>query len=100
MAEKLGLARSCIVEIEQGKRNVCLLNLQVIADGFEMSISEAFLQDLKKARPLVSHCPRSSELGRDTNHFLSAAGLISSIRKVFIFPGALGELTRALGGST
>lgn len=42
MAEKLGLGRTYIVEIEQGKRNVCLLNLQVIADGFEMPISKLF----------------------------------------------------------
>jgi transcriptional regulator with XRE-family HTH domain len=42
MAYRFGLDRSYIAEIETGKRNVCLLNLQVIADGFGMPIARLF----------------------------------------------------------
>ena len=42
MADVLGLDRSYLAEIEEGKRNVCLLNLKVIADGFKISLSKLF----------------------------------------------------------
>jgi transcriptional regulator with XRE-family HTH domain len=42
MADVLGLDRSYLAEIEEGKRNVCLLNLKVIADGFNVSLSQLF----------------------------------------------------------
>jgi transcriptional regulator with XRE-family HTH domain len=42
MADILGLDRSYIAEIETGKRNVCLLNLKVIADGLKISLSQLF----------------------------------------------------------
>jgi len=42
LADLLGLDRSYIAEIELGKRNVCLLNLEVIADGFDLSLSQLF----------------------------------------------------------
>ena len=42
MADVLGLDRSYLAEIEEGKRNVCLLNLKVIADGFKVSLSQLF----------------------------------------------------------
>lgn len=38
----LGLDRSYIAEIELGKRNVCLLNLKNIADGFGLTIAQLF----------------------------------------------------------
>lgn len=39
MAEKLGLDRSYLADAERGKRNVALVNLEVIALGFGMSVS-------------------------------------------------------------
>ena len=42
MADVLGLDRSYLAEIETGKRNVCLLNLKVIADGLGTSLSHLF----------------------------------------------------------
>jgi transcriptional regulator with XRE-family HTH domain len=42
LADKLGLDRSYLAEIEAGKRNVCLLNLTVIADGFGLTLSRLF----------------------------------------------------------
>ena len=42
MAHRLGLDRSYVGEIEQGKRNPCLLNLRVIADGLKISLAELF----------------------------------------------------------
>lgn len=42
LADYLGLDRSYIAEIETGKRNVCLLNLEVIAKGFHLSLSQLF----------------------------------------------------------
>ena len=42
MADILGLDRSYLAEIEEGKRNVCLLNIKVIADGLAMSLSQLF----------------------------------------------------------
>lgn len=43
MADVLGLDRSCLAEIEEGKRNVCLMNLDVIVDVLEMTLSRLFL---------------------------------------------------------
>jgi transcriptional regulator with XRE-family HTH domain len=42
MAHALGLNRSYLAEIEEGKMNPCLLNLQVIADGFGITMSTLF----------------------------------------------------------
>lgn len=42
MAFRLGLDRSYVGEIEQGKRNPCLLNLKVIADGLKISLARLF----------------------------------------------------------
>ena len=42
MADLFGLDRSYLAEIEEGKRNVCLLNLTVIADGFGLTLSRLF----------------------------------------------------------
>jgi transcriptional regulator with XRE-family HTH domain len=40
MAEKLGLDRSYLADLKRGKRNVALMNLEVIALGFELSLSQ------------------------------------------------------------
>ena len=42
LADHLGLDRSYIAEIEEGKRNPSLLNLKVIADGFGITLSRLF----------------------------------------------------------
>ena len=42
MADVLGLDRSYLAEIEAGKRNVCLLNLKVIADGLHITLARLF----------------------------------------------------------
>jgi transcriptional regulator with XRE-family HTH domain len=42
MADILGLDRSYSAEIEEGKRNVCLMNLEVIANGFGMTLAQLF----------------------------------------------------------
>jgi len=39
MAEKLGIDRSYISDMENGKKNVCLPTLELIAQGFGVSIS-------------------------------------------------------------
>jgi transcriptional regulator with XRE-family HTH domain len=40
MAEKLGLDRSYLADVERGKRNISLLNLEVIARGLGLSLSK------------------------------------------------------------
>ena len=40
LAEKLGLDRSCIADIERGNRNPSLMNLEVIANGFGLTLSQ------------------------------------------------------------
>jgi transcriptional regulator with XRE-family HTH domain len=39
MAEKIGLDRSFIADVERGKRNISILNLDIIAKGFKVSLS-------------------------------------------------------------
>jgi transcriptional regulator with XRE-family HTH domain len=39
MAERFGLDRSYLADAERGKRNVALVNLEIIAIGFETSLS-------------------------------------------------------------
>lgn len=39
MAEKLGLDRSYLADTERGKRNVSLVNLKIIATGFDLTLS-------------------------------------------------------------
>lgn len=39
MAEKVGLDRSFIADVERGKRNISILNLDLIAKGFKLSLS-------------------------------------------------------------
>lgn len=42
-AEKVGLHRTYISEVERGERNISLENISKIANGLDMSISELFL---------------------------------------------------------
>jgi transcriptional regulator with XRE-family HTH domain len=42
LADRLGMDRSYVGEIEQGKRNPCLLSLDIIAKGFEISLPKLF----------------------------------------------------------
>ncbi len=42
MADILGLDRRYLADVERGKRNISILNLKVIADGFEISMSQMF----------------------------------------------------------
>ena len=41
-AFKCGLDRTYITSLERGKRNVSLINLEKIANAFDMSLSEFF----------------------------------------------------------
>lgn len=41
-AFKCGLDRTYITSLERGKRNISLINLEKIANAFEMSLSEFF----------------------------------------------------------
>lgn len=43
-ADMIGLHRTYISEIESGERNVSLINIEKIANGFGMSVSELFKQ--------------------------------------------------------
>ena len=42
LAERLGLDRSYLADIERGHRNVSLANLNLIAMGFGLSLSRLF----------------------------------------------------------
>jgi transcriptional regulator with XRE-family HTH domain len=38
--EKIGMDRSFIADLERGKRNITILNLEVLAQGFAISLSQ------------------------------------------------------------
>jgi transcriptional regulator with XRE-family HTH domain len=40
MAEHVGMDRSFISDLENGKKEVCLRNLEVLATAFELTISK------------------------------------------------------------
>ena len=40
MAEKVGIDRSFLADLERGKRNISILNLHVIAVGLQVSLSK------------------------------------------------------------
>jgi transcriptional regulator with XRE-family HTH domain len=42
MAERVGIDRSFLADVERGKRNVSVLNLELIAHGFKISLSQLF----------------------------------------------------------
>ncbi|MBI2820086.1 MAG: helix-turn-helix transcriptional regulator [Acidobacteria bacterium] len=42
MAERFGLDRSYLADVERGKRNVALVHLEIMAQGFGISIARLF----------------------------------------------------------
>lgn len=42
MAEKVGIDRSFLDDIERGKRNISILNLALIAEGLGVSLAQLF----------------------------------------------------------
>jgi len=42
MAERVGIDRSFLAEVESGTRNISILNLRLIAQGLEVSLSRLF----------------------------------------------------------
>jgi transcriptional regulator with XRE-family HTH domain len=40
VAERFGLDRSYLADVERGKRNISIVNLEIIADGFGLSLSK------------------------------------------------------------
>jgi transcriptional regulator with XRE-family HTH domain len=42
MAEKIGIDRSFLADVERGKRNISILNLDLIAKGFKVSLAQLF----------------------------------------------------------
>jgi transcriptional regulator with XRE-family HTH domain len=42
MAERVGIDRSFLADVERGKRNLSILNLELIAKGFKVSLSQLF----------------------------------------------------------
>ena len=41
-AERFGLDRSYFSDVERGKQNISLLNLEIIAKGFGLSLAQLF----------------------------------------------------------
>jgi transcriptional regulator with XRE-family HTH domain len=42
MAERVGIDRSFLADVERGKRNASILTLEVIAGGLRVSLSQLF----------------------------------------------------------
>jgi transcriptional regulator with XRE-family HTH domain len=42
MAERVGIDRSFLADVERGKRNISILNLELIAKGLRVSLSQLF----------------------------------------------------------
>jgi transcriptional regulator with XRE-family HTH domain len=42
MAEKVGIDRSFLADVERGKRNVSILNVELMAKGLRVSLSQLF----------------------------------------------------------
>jgi transcriptional regulator with XRE-family HTH domain len=40
MAERVGIDRSFLADVERGKRNISILNLEIIAKGLRVSLSQ------------------------------------------------------------
>lgn len=41
-AQKIGMDRTCFASVELGKRNISIVNIEKIAKGLEISLSELF----------------------------------------------------------
>jgi transcriptional regulator with XRE-family HTH domain len=44
MAERFGLDRSYLADVERGKRNISIVNLEVIAKGFGLTLSRLLVK--------------------------------------------------------
>jgi len=44
MAEQFGLDRSYLADVERGKRNISIVNLEVIARGFGLTLSRLLIK--------------------------------------------------------
>jgi transcriptional regulator with XRE-family HTH domain len=53
VAEELGIDRSYISDMERGKKNVCLPTMEVLAQGFEISLAQ-LVKGLDRERPTKS----------------------------------------------
>jgi transcriptional regulator with XRE-family HTH domain len=42
MAERVGIDRSFLADVERGRRNVSILNLELMAKGLRVSMSQLF----------------------------------------------------------
>ncbi len=42
MAEKVGIDRSFLADVERGKRNISILNLELIAKGLKITLAQLF----------------------------------------------------------
>jgi transcriptional regulator with XRE-family HTH domain len=42
MSERVGIDRSFLADVERGKRNVSILNLELIAKGLKLSLAQLF----------------------------------------------------------
>jgi transcriptional regulator with XRE-family HTH domain len=42
LAERFGLDRSYIADVERGKRNISIVNVEIIANGFGISLAQLF----------------------------------------------------------
>ena len=42
MAEHIGIDRSFLADVERGKRNISILNVELIAKGLKISLSKMF----------------------------------------------------------
>lgn len=42
LAERVGIDRSFLADVERGKRNISILNLALIAEGLEVTLSKMF----------------------------------------------------------
>ncbi len=62
-AHEVGIEHGCISEIENGKKNVCLPMLEVLAKGFEISVGE-----LMKGPRHINNQLRLSEDGSLAQH--------------------------------
>jgi transcriptional regulator with XRE-family HTH domain len=40
MAEKVGIDRSFLADVERGKRNISILNVELIAKGLKVSLAQ------------------------------------------------------------
>ena len=69
-AEEFGIDRSYISDMERGKKNVCLLTMEVLAQGFAISLSQ-LVRGLDRESPPETLMPSDCGDGRSSRdiHF-------------------------------